>query len=224
MVGQPRTEFPYYGRFYELTAPTASMIACQPIDNTFVALHSTVVNGATTTFLFCSPLSGALMGASATCIFYVFSLLETPPRVNYGLEVYDASGKLCFSSNSRYMLPSQIWSSRNYREGLSAMVGQGGFTFYGKVLSSSFARANYAFVFAGPSGDYATNVTSDGGSQWYYDEDIFSCMLGWRGPNLLIAEELVGGRSFGPVNFPPPSSQYSYTQYYHMLIDVSRLQ
>ena len=224
LTGALYTNYPRFGYFYEFTAPSGSMIACHPVEGTFVTLHSTTVNGDLTTYTFMTPAGGALV-TSPTCTFYVFSLLITPPNSTYGLEVYDAQSKLVFSSEASYMTPVTTWTGQDYTTvAKNTMVGNGGYAYSGAVLSTQYSRNNHAVVFGGPSGYWVvSSVNNDpgggGGGTWFFDEDIYACFMGWRGGQLIMADDLIGGRSGqGRLN-----NSYGYTQYYLMLVDITKL-
>lgn len=214
-----RDDFPNRGYFYDITAPTGSIVACQPAEGLLIGLYTTTVQGSYTQYSFVdTPIA---QGAASVCTFYVFSLGVPPTPATYGLEVYDSLGALCFSSNASYMLPIQTWSGRDYTAGMTGIPTIGGDYIIGKVLSTSINRATSAFVFSAPSGYFFTTIFPDELFRYYYDEDVMSCLAGWRSGSLILGDITIGFRSFGPVSFRPPSREYSYKQFSHMVIDVS---
>lgn len=212
MTGVLVDAFPKYGYYYEFDVPSGSMVACQPIEGTPVALFTTTVNGPTTRYSFATPVASG----SPQCTFYVFSLLNSPPSVTSGLEVYDENGRLCFSSSNNYMTPAGTWSGKDYNLDIYAA---GYPPYYNeKILTRDKPRANNAIVFGGPSGSWGwSSFKLD---EWYYEseEDVYCLVILWKNGNLIMSESTFGFRwqkSTSAFNH-----SYSYVQYYLMLVDV----
>lgn len=212
--------WPRYGYFYTVVVANGSMVAFKGVGNSFVGLHSATIGATNTTYEFFSP---NISGPTPSATFYVFSTDKQPPNVPYGLEVYDSSGGLVFSSNSLYMKPTTAWSGSSYLTGMSDQNIPGRAAFYGRVVQSSVG-ANAAVVVASPSGNWAITVFGDGDGTYYWDEDIRGLTYGILNGNLYAAEDLLGGRSSTvAVPSPPPPGSYEFLEYYGLLIDITGL-
>lgn len=227
LTGTLITTWPKYGYFYTIEVDNDSMVAFMGntygSGNFFVGLNTCTIGSTKTVYEF---FSHDYSNSAPSATFYIFSINKEPPSSNYGLEVYTDTGKLAFSSNAKYMKPITTWSGLDYRTGMSFIQPPPGYNggFDVKSMITSFGTSK-AITVASPSGWWALTVDGDGDGTYFWDEDIWGCSYGVLNNTLYVADNLLGGRSTGPVVTPSPPNpaSYEFPQYYGMLIDVTGL-
>jgi hypothetical protein len=107
----------------------------------FVSLTKLTISGTTWTYRIASAVA-------ATITYYVFD--RAPTTANYGLEIYDASGNLTFSSASKNM------DMKSYLSSFTYYTPSGAAAYYASDITMTSGRT-YAIV-PGPSGNQYMSI------------------------------------------------------------------